>query len=165
GEGIAVISHKLWAQSFAGAEDLGALRLRVSGRPYTVVGVMPARFDFPLGTDIWTPREQQERNPHRTGHNWLAVARIEDGATIESARAEASSLAKRLLAELGDQTQMFDAALVPLGEQLTGPVARRLVILMAAVGSLLLIACANLVNLLLVRVASRGRELAVRAAP
>ena len=162
--GTAVISHRFWQSAFNGQADLASLRLRISGRPYAVVGVMPPQFDFPLGTDVWTPREQAARNPHRTGHNWLAVARLEDGATLEAARSEASSLARRLRTELADQTEMVDAALVPLAEQLTGPVSRRLLVLMAAVASLLLIACANLVNLLLVRVASRGRELAMRAA-
>lgn len=162
--GTAVVSHRFWRSALSGSDDLGSLRLRVSGRPYQVVGVMPPQFDFPLGTDIWVPREQSPRNPYRTGHNWLVVARLAEGTTLDSARSEVSSLARRLKSELRDQTQMFDAVLVPLGEQLTGPVSRRLLVLMAAVGSLLLIACANLVNLLLVRVASRGRELAVRAA-
>lgn len=160
----AVISHRLWTTAFGAREDLASLQLRVSGRPVAVVGVMPARFDFPLGTDVWAPRERLARNPYRTGHNWRVVARLAGGATIDGARAEVSSLATRLKRELGDDTEMIDAALVPLAEQLTGPVSRRLLVLMAAVGSLLVIACANLVNLLLVRVASRGRELAVRAA-
>ena len=162
--GVAVISHGLWTSAFGGSEDLASLNLRVAGRPFTVVGVMPAQFDFPLATEIWTPREQNSRNPYRTGHNWQVVARLEEGAALDTARADASAVARQLKAELRDETQMFDAALVPLGEQLTGSVSRRLVVLLAAVGSLLLIACANLVNLLLVRVASRGRELAVRAA-
>ena len=162
--GTAVISHRFWQSAFNGIADLASLRLRISGQPFAVVGVMPPQFDFPLGTDVWTPREQVSRNPYRTGHNWLAVARLEDGASLEAARAEATALAGRLKRELGDQTQMEDAALVPLTEQLTGPVSRRLLVLMAAVASLLLIACANLINLFLVRVASRGRELAVRAA-
>lgn len=162
--GAAVISHRFWTSAFGANPDLPSLRLRVGGRPFAVVGVMPPRFDFPLGTDVWAPREQLARNPYRTGHNWLAVARLADGATLDGARAEISSLARRLKSELGDETEMSDAALVPLADQLTGPVSRRLLVLMAAVASLLLIACANLVNLLLVRVASRGRELAVRAA-
>ena len=162
--GVVVISHALWTSGFDRREDLASMRLRVAGRPYTVVGVMPPQFDFPSGTDVWLPREQNSRNPYRTGHNWQVVARLADGATLDAARGDVSSLARRLKAELGDQTQMHDAVLVPLGEQITGPVSRRLIVLLAAVASLLLIACANLVNLLLVRVASRGRELAVRAA-
>ena len=162
--GVAVISHALWTSGFGAREDLASLRLRVRGRPYTVVGVMPPHFDFPLGTDVWVPREQSGRNPYRTGHNWQVVARLEDGATLDIARADLSALTRRLKTELGDETEMFDAALVPLAEELTGPVSRRLIVLLAAVASLVLIACANLINLLLVRVASRGRELAVRAA-
>jgi putative ABC transport system permease protein len=162
--GVAVISHALWMSGFGRRDDLAALSLRVSGRPYAIVGVMPPHFDFPLGTDVWVPREQSGRSPYRTGHNWQVVARLEEGATLDAARADLSAVAHRLKVELGDDTQMFDAMLVPLDEQLTGPVSRRLVVLLAAVGSLVLIACANLINLLLVRVASRGRELAVRAA-
>jgi predicted permease len=162
--GVALISHGMWTSAFGRGEDLAGLRLRVGGRPYAVVGVMPPHFDFPLGTELWLPREQSERSPYRTGHNWQAVARLDEGASLEAARADLSAVARRLKAELGDDTRMSDAVLVPLAEQLTGPVSRRLVVLLAAVGSLVLIACANLVNLLLVRVASRGRELAVRAA-
>ena len=164
GPPAAVISHRLWTSAFGGEENLGSLRLRVNGEPYAVVGVMPRQFDFPLDTDLWMAKERRPRSPYRTGHNWLVVARLADGATLDGARAELSALARRLKSTLGDDTAMADAALVPLAEQLTGPVSRRLLVLMAAVGSLMLIACANLVNLLLVRVASRGRELAVRAA-
>ena len=110
------------------------------------------------------PREQTERNPHRTGHNWLAVARVADGLAMDVARSDASSVAKRLAAALGDDTAMADVALVPLQEQIAGSIRRPLLVLLAAVGCLVIIACANLTNLMLAHVSGRRRELAVRSA-
>lgn len=116
GPARAVISHRLWTAAFGGEENLASLRLRVNGEAFAVVGVMPRHFDFPLDTDLWIARERRPRNPYRTGHNWLVVARLADGATLGGARAEISSLARRLKSTLGDDTAMEDAALVPLAE-------------------------------------------------
>lgn len=161
---VAVVSHPFWQRHFAGVADLSEARLRMNGEPYSIVGVMPAAFDFPVGTDLWTPREQLPRNPYRTGHNWLVVARLDDGAAVESARAEATLIARRLKQQHGDSTMMSDVAIIPLRDELVGGVRHVLFLLLASVVLLLGVACANLATLLLARISTRRRELAVRTA-
>jgi putative ABC transport system permease protein len=125
---------------------------------------MPPSFRYPAEVDLWTPRELDERYPSRTAHNWRVVGRLASGVTLEQARDDVRGIAKRLKRELGDSTWMVDAALRPLRDQLVGSSRPVLLMLLGAVGVLLLVACANVVNLLLARAASRQREAAVRAA-
>ena len=160
---VAVVSYGFWQRAMSAA-DLSSASIRIGNRTYAVIGVMPGHFNFPEGVEIWTPREQRERNPYRTGHNWRAVGRIAGGVNLAAARADVSAVARRLEQALGDDTHMVDVALVPLHEQIAGPVRRSLVLLLAAVGCLIVIACANLTNLLVVHVSGRRRELAVRSA-
>ena len=81
--------RSFWQRALGGSEIGQAIR--VDGRAVTVVGVMPDGFDFPEGTDVWIPREQLERNPHRTGHNWLVVARLASGMPLNAARSDATA--------------------------------------------------------------------------
>ena len=164
GPRVAVVSDRFWHQHFSGVAELSSARLRLSGEPYTIVGVMPAGFDFPVATDIWTPREQLPRNPYRTGHNWLVVARITDGVAMDAARAEATMVARRLKQQHGDGTAMSDVAVIPLRDELVGRARQVLFLLLASVVLLLGVACANLATLLLARISTRRRELAVRTA-
>jgi predicted permease len=160
---VAVVSYGFWQRAM-GSPDLAAATLRIADRTVSVVGVMPQGFDFPANAEIWMPREQTERNPHRTGHNWLVVARLAGALSITAARADASAVARRLADAFGTDTAMADVALVPLQEQIAGSIRRPLLVLLAAVGCLVIIACANLANLLLAHVSGRRRELAVRSA-
>ena len=159
---MALVSYGFWQRAMGG-RDLDR-PVRVDGQPLAVVGVMPPGFDFPSGADVWLAREREERNPHRTGHNWRVVGRLADTLTLDAARADATAVARRLASALGAETQMADVALVPLDEQIAGSARRPLLVLLAAVGCLVLIACANLANLMLAHVTGRRRELAVRAA-
>jgi putative ABC transport system permease protein len=161
---VAIVDASFWRQHFGAAADLSNARLIVRGEPHTIVGVMPADFDFPASVDLWLPREATPANPFRTGHDSQVVARLADEAPIGAARREGSALARRLKQQYGDGTWMEDLEIVPLRDQLVGDVRPTLNILLAAVALLLAIACANLSNLTLVRVASRARELAVRSA-
>jgi predicted permease len=164
GSPAALVSHGFWQRQLGGTTDLSSAKLTLSGRIHAVVGVMPPGFDFPAGSDLWTPRELERRLPSRTAHNWQVVARLEDGVPLERARADVSGIARAVRAEQGDDTWMIDANVIPLHEQLVGRVRPALVVLLGAVSFLLLVACANVVNLLLSRAASRQREVAVRAA-
>jgi len=160
---VAIISYPFWQRAFGG-QDASTTQVTIGDRSYSIIGVMPAGFDFPEGIDVWTPREQRWRNPYRTGQNWRVVARLRSDAPLASARANVTAVARQLKKELGDDTLMVDTALVPLRDQIVGPARRPLVLLVAAAACLLLITCANVANLLLVHVSSRRRELAVRSA-
>jgi putative ABC transport system permease protein len=164
GPRVAVVSDRFWRRHFSDVAEPSLARLRVIGEPHRIVGVMPAGFDFPAGTDVWTPREKRPRNPYRTGHNWQVVARINDNVTIDAARAQATLVARRLKEHYGDATAMMDVAVIPLRDELVGRVRPVLFLLLASVVLLLGVACANLITLLLARISTRRRELAVRTA-
>jgi predicted permease len=159
-----LVSHGFWQRYLGGTTELSSAKLALSGRIHAVVGVLPPGFDFPAGSELWSPRELEPRLPSRTAHNWEAVARLGEGVSLERARADVSALAREVRAEHGDDTWMVDADVVLLHEGLVGRVRPALVVLLGAVSFLLLVACANVVNLLLARAASRQREVAVRAA-
>ena len=159
-----MVSHRFWQRYLGGRADLAGTALRFENDVYPVVGVLPPTLDFPVGTDLWIARELIARNPYRTGHNWQAIARIADGVTVQRANADLSALSRRLKQQYGNETMMFDAVGVPLREQMVGNTRPTLLVLLAASGFLLLIACANVVNLLVARAAVREGELAVRLA-
>ena len=164
GPAAVIVSQRFWREHFGAASDLTTARLKLNNDVHAVVGVMPAGFGFPPDVDIWEPREATARNPFRTGHNWRVIARMRDGVGLAAARADASAVARRLKAQFGQDTMMSDAAVLPLQDELVGNVRPALLILLASVGLLLVVACANLANVLLARVTARQRELAVRAA-
>ena len=127
---------------------------------------MPPERDFPTdhAAALWTARELLPRYPSRTAHNWRAVGRLKENVSLDLARSDVSTIARDVRSQLGEETWMTDAALVPLHEELVGDVRPAMLVLIGAVGFLLLVACANVVNLLLARAAARHRELAVSAA-
>ncbi len=161
---VALIGEALWRSRFGASADLAALGLRVQGVPYQVVGVLPAAFDFPAGTGIWTPREQDEFLPSRTAHNSRVFGRLAAGTTLASARARTSAVAARLVAELGDRIDLRDVAVVPLRESLTATARPALLAELAAAAALLLVAIVNAAGLLSARLETRRRELATRRA-
>jgi len=164
GAPAALVSERFWKRYLGERPDLSGIALTFDGNAFPVVGVLPATVDFPLGVDLWIARGFVPRNPSRTSHNWQAIARVADGVTVEQANREISALSRRLKQQYGEETWMYDAAAVPLREQLVGKTRPTLLLLLAASAFLLAIACANVVNLLVARAAVREGEPAVRLA-
>jgi len=161
---VALVSYAYWKQYLGGASDLSRLKLNIENHDVFVVGVLPAGFRFPADSDIWVPRELWERLPSRTAHNWQVLARLRPGVLLAQARSELTGIARRLKQQFGKDTMMEDISAVRLQDFLTSDVSKPLYILLGAVGFLLLVACANVANLLLARVAAREREFAIRVA-
>jgi putative ABC transport system permease protein len=164
GEPAALVSYSYWQQYLGGTQDFSKSKLTIDKHEYPVIGVLPAGFRYPSETNIWIPRELEEVNPSRTAHNWRVIGRLRNGVALQQARADVSGIAKHLKQEYGKELWMVDASVIPLQEAMVGKVRSTLFLLLGAVGFLLLVACANVANLMLVQAASRSRELAIRAA-
>lgn len=128
--------------------------------------MLPAGFQFPADADPWLPADLQGENPSRTSHKYNAVGRLRADVTVEQANRDISAIARRIhdrSTEQGDYL-LKGGMVVPLQDSLTGNARSPLLVLLGAVGFLLLVACANVANLLLAQLSVRERELAVRSA-
>jgi putative ABC transport system permease protein len=161
---VAVVSYAFWRDSLGSASDLSRIRLKVDGEAYSVIGVMRAGFSFPGETAVWVPRERFPALPSRTANNWRVIGRLRDGVKLEQANADVRAIARRLKQQYGDDTSMTDASLLRLQDEMVRSVRPALLMLCGAAAFLLLVACANIVNLLMARAAGRSREFAARAA-
>ncbi len=167
-ERLAVISHGAWLRRFGGAEDVIGQSLRLDGVQYEIVGVMPREFQWPAGdpdVELWSPLTLDltslASRPHRM---YKTIGRLASGATIDRARLEMSQIAGGIAREHPDSNAGWGVSLVPAHEQVVGDIGATLWILFGAVVLVLLIACANIANLLLARSAMASRDFAVRAA-
>lgn len=159
-----IVSYGYWRQFLGGTADLSRVRLSMDNEDYPVIGVMPRGFNFPPGVAAWMPRETYGMSSSRTAHGPSGLGRIRDGVTVQQARADLDSIARRIRAQYGKQADLADAAIVPLADAMVGDVRTALLILFGAVCLLLLVACTNVVGLFLARTSARSKELAVRAA-
>ncbi|MFL6313816.1 MAG: ABC transporter permease [Terriglobales bacterium] len=161
---VALVSYSYWKQYLNSTDDLSSVRLRAENRSASVIGVLPPGFRFPDDADVWMPRELAPVLPARTAHNWEAIARLRDDVTLEQAREDLSGIGGAIKKQYGDQVDLVGASVQPLQEALTSTARPSLLILLGAVGFLLLVACANVMNLLLAQAAARESELAIRSA-
>jgi len=162
---VVVLSYPFWQNHFGADPNVIGKNLAFNGQPYSIIGVMPERFHFPDQGEYfvplgWTDKDRAIRN----NHNYLVIARVKRGVSLQQAQAEMNTISARLEQAYPEDDKGWGATIVPLREDLVGDVRPALLVLLGAVAFVLLIACANVANLVLAKTLGRRKEIAIRTA-
>ncbi len=161
---VALLAYDVWQRRFGGRESVVGQSVVLNGAPVTVVGVMPKGFRFPQRADVWMPFRYERDEVKRSDFSFPVWARLRPGVTHEQAQVEMSLLAARLAERFPAINSGMGIRVLPMREEMTADIGQLLQLMLGAVIFVLLIACANVANLLLAKAASRSRETAIRAA-
>src|SRR5229473_2818694 len=162
---VVLLGYKFWRHHFASDPAIVGRQIIMESQPYFVIGVMPDKFRFPSWAQVWVPLAwTNQTRAVRGNHNYLVIARLKPRVNIDQAQAELSTISTRLEQQYPEDDKGWGATIRPLREELVGDVRPALLVLLGAVAFVLLIACANVANLVLAKTLARRKEIAIRTA-
>src|SRR6267378_1027465 len=160
---VVILGHTLWRDHFAADPGIVGRNVLLDGQTYTVVGVMPPKFKFPDWAELWVPLAwSNEKRAVRGNHNYMVIGRLKPEVAVQQAKADLGAISARLEQQHPEDDKGWGATVVPLREQIVGDLRPGLLVLLGAVAFVLLIACANVANLVLAKTLARKKEIAIR---